>query len=622
MRIPCLVSALGFVLLAGCFKAPTERKPPPLEVETPVKSPAATAATSANRAAATPKYWQELARIVQQAPGSSFMEYGKACYATAETLAKLDESEVDEEALSLGKDIARWFNAEGSIAIKVLKLSQDAEQLLKAHIAGAAETEFLQMENDRLLVIVMAKEDKLFEAFYLQPKQLLDRAHPRRHEGFFAPMPAEEEKALQQRDEYLKQHVDWVWSGKPLPGESPPSLRGIWSANRLRLAVLIYDHAQKKQAINDRVRAAWQKLSTKNELAELPALGEGLVSLKSHELAPGLIAVLDGRVPGVLPSGHTSRSLAFSPDGKTLVSGGFREEEGVVVGHELKAWDVDTRKEKWSLSRDSEVSWVVFSPDGKNLAEVTRGITSRRKDGSASPRSYVVSLWNTAAWREKVIYQGRQDFLAVAFSLDGTTLAMTECKRTADSREYFVLLKDVSSGQDKEVALPGITGEAAFLKLSSDGKTLASIETAKSVKLWDAASGKALATFAGSYPIAFSRDGKTIALGSDDHGIKIWDVASGKNIASIENHHHQSVYSLEFSPDGMILASAGALEPNSPWHSIRLWDVATGKQIAAHEGHRRAILSISFSPDGKMLASGSDDRTIKLWNVEAASKLR
>ncbi|CAK90344.1 unnamed protein product (macronuclear) [Paramecium tetraurelia] len=76
------------------------------------------------------------------------------------------------------------------------------------------------------------------------------------------------------------------------------------------------------------------------------------------------------------------------------------------------------------------------------------------------------------------------------------------------------------------------------------------------------------------------------------------------------NGHSGTINTLCFSPDGTTLASG------SDDISIRLWDVKTGQQIAKIDGHSHYVMSVNFSPDGTTLASGSEDNSIRLWNVK------
>ncbi|CAD8167247.1 unnamed protein product [Paramecium pentaurelia] len=71
-----------------------------------------------------------------------------------------------------------------------------------------------------------------------------------------------------------------------------------------------------------------------------------------------------------------------------------------------------------------------------------------------------------------------------------------------------------------------------------------------------------------------------------------------------------------FSPDGNTLASG------SEDNSIRLWDVKTGQQKAQLDGHDEAVISVCFSPDGNTLASGSSDQSIRLRDVKTGEEIK
>ncbi|KAF5344804.1 hypothetical protein D9758_014415 [Tetrapyrgos nigripes] len=113
----------------------------------------------------------------------------------------------------------------------------------------------------------------------------------------------------------------------------------------------------------------------------------------------------------------------------------------------------------------------------------------------------------------------------------------------------------------------------------------------------------------------FSSDGKMLAFGLNGGIIGIMNLLTGKYIQELQGHTH-SISSVAFSPDGTKVASG------SEDSTLRLWDVATGSHITEPlQGHTDSVESVAFSPDGTKLASGSQDSTLRLWDVATGTQI-
>ncbi|NJO14411.1 MAG: WD40 repeat domain-containing protein [Thioploca sp.] len=115
------------------------------------------------------------------------------------------------------------------------------------------------------------------------------------------------------------------------------------------------------------------------------------------------------------------------------------------------------------------------------------------------------------------------------------------------------------------------------------------------------------------YSVDFSPDGKILASGSRDNTVKLWNMETKQEISTLQGHGN-SVFSVAISPQGNILASG------SKDRTIKLWDLNTNQVIRTWR-HKDGVRVVTFSHDGRILASGSYDGTIKLWEVKSGRLL-
>ncbi len=161
--------------------------------------------------------------------------------------------------------------------------------------------------------------------------------------------------------------------------------------------------------------------------------------------------------------------------------------------------------------------------------------------------------------------------------------------------------------QRRPFALGSVSGYHS-VAFSPDGRWVAAPGPGRSVKIWDAATGKEIRSLAGHtqdvLDVAFSPDGQRLASAGRD-GVRLWDLRTGK--LAFTTHGQSWADRTAFSPDGKHLVSAGA-------RNVKLWEVATGKEVRTYADNSGWVASAVFSPDGQRLATGNIQKELKIWN--------
>ncbi|MBN8628250.1 MAG: protein kinase [Planctomycetes bacterium] len=277
-----------------------------------------------------------------------------------------------------------------------------------------------------------------------------------------------------------------------------------------------------------------------------------------------------------------------------------------------------------------------------------------------------IRLWELATGRELTVVHSAAEPVRVDLSRDGRWAIGVESVRGVvrvwdlrNGTERRPLPRDGREPAEGEplLDLAGRGDQVWSAKFSTDAERILTVG-GDGAKLWDVATGEELQDYhphGAIAAVAYSPDGTRLATGSWDHSIKIWDAASRRAVIKISGVHTGNVNSVDFSSDGRLILSASddktcrvcSVADGRPTRvvlkheaavitarfnadaskiitgaadgRVRLWNAADGRPLLEVAAHGWAVSSAVVSPDGKLLASGSGDNTAAIFNAETGA---
>ena len=298
------------------------------------------------------------------------------------------------------------------------------------------------------------------------------------------------------------------------------------------------------------------------------------------------------------------QALAFSPDNKLLASGGD--------DHKIHIWDAATQKEITSLSKHlAAIKYLSFSGDGKLLASV-------------SSNDQII-IWNVSDWSINQQLKQAGSGIFGQFLPDNGLVTVNQAgvitvwnPQTGEIEKNYYTQKNTS---------PTCEGTSLYnFDISPDGKIFAAALVCGYGVVWDPASGKRLAT---DYNHAI--DSKKIPIisaisVSDSSGLAAYGGSyyrhSGYLVDVLDTQKNvilggigtatTNIPAIAFAPNGEVIAAAVGNLVRTWWPNGYVW---TGKHLIDLNAHNVGVTSIEFSPDGTLLASGDYSGKIVIWKV-------
>ncbi len=274
-------------------------------------------------------------------------------------------------------------------------------------------------------------------------------------------------------------------------------------------------------------------------------------------------------------------AVAYHPEGKVVAAA----QDGLIRFCETESG----RVLRPTLGKNLTMTRIAFDPTGTWLAVA---------NGKAGERGGMW-WWKVTADPAKSDFHGSTDVskdlvYALAFSPDGKRIATAGYDR-------IIRVWNVEAAVNDKL-------EKAVVGLSTMDRTIAGLHIPE-LTLTDHSDT--------IYALAFSPDGTLLASGSADRSVKVWDAATGKRLYTL-NDPTDWVYCLAWSPDKKHLAAGGVDK------SVRVWEANKdgGKLVLSAFAHEKPVWRLAYTSDGKTLFTAGEDRVIKSWDTAKLTELK
>jgi len=200
--------------------------------------------------------------------------------------------------------------------------------------------------------------------------------------------------------------------------------------------------------------------------------------------------------------------------------------------------------------------------------------------------------------------------------------ALAALRKATDTLEMLrraeAIIDAIEAKVHPEHYLVGHTGPVWGVSVSADGKRLLTSSSDRTLRLWDADTGKCLRVFEGHtakvIAAVLSADGRRVLSGGEDRTVRLWDATTGKELRRMTGQASE-VLSVAFGPEGKAISGGED-------GTMRLWDLSTGKNVGVFVGDTQRVRRLTYSDRPKLAAGCGLDVVVRLWNLEIGKEVR
>lgn len=369
-------------------------------------------------------------------------------------------------------------------------------------------------------------------------------------------------------------------------------------------------------------------------------------------LAVLLLSTLVSRAAEVTPEKIAEQKKAFAEERQLAIEQKFTD-EGLRRADELakkaeKYLEKKNLAEAYKHFRDArwQIPYLppglpkhivrVFGQSRMRHGDVVNGVALNKAGTQvvSVSRDGVLKVWDLANGREVRAYRGhKSNIRAVAWSPDDQWIASGSTQIhlwNPKTDEVKILFK----GNEKEKERDKEINTLAF---HPEGKQLVSGGEDRTVRVWDLEKGEESLRFDQQNmwisQVAYSPNGKLIVSASNDGTVAIWNTNPAKETKRLvhkSSEHTNGTYAVAYDFDGKAIFTAGgdstAHKIGAPGPNGEYIEKVTGIRQKDFNlsggGHDRPITALAVSPDGKMLVTGSEDNSIRIWEVSTGKVVR